>query len=304
MSNNSATSPVHSPDPIRESMATSSATTEKYPASSTTAYQSYPEVAPSMTQPPLQPFQQPHNGNGYTHPQQCQDQSAYPSEAGHSLPPTQKRNPWGLSPLAFGLLVAAVTAVIVGAAVGGGVAGAMSGNDSSSSRSNGAATVTITATPTSTSTTATEISTPSLSASPEPSSLENYVVSEPYYVSTLFNPGCPDSNSRIDVQYDTSFDLFCGVDMQNHVADEANPDLQIADVAGLFAYSITDCLYACANAIYFNELWGEEFGGCKGVTWQYQMAQSNSSNFSNCWLKNGTTSGFQCNTCISAKLVT
>lgn len=41
----------------------------------------------------------------------------------------QKRNPWGLSPLAFGLLVAIITALVVGGAVGGGVAGAMSGND-------------------------------------------------------------------------------------------------------------------------------------------------------------------------------
>ncbi|ETI24544.1 hypothetical protein G647_03913 [Cladophialophora carrionii CBS 160.54] len=303
MSNKSATSAVNSPDPVRESMATSSATTEKYPASSTTTgYQSYPEVAPIMTQPPLQPFQQPHNG--YTHPQQYHDQNGDPPEAGRSIPQTPKRNPWGLSPLAFGLLVAAVTAVIVGAAVGGGVAGAMSGNDSKASKSNATATVTITATSTATATTAIDISSPTDSALPLPSSLENYVVSEPYYVSTLFNPGCPDSNSRIDVQYDTSFDLFCGVDMQNHVDDEANPDLQVADVSGLFAYSITDCLYACANAIYFNEQWGDEFGGCKGVTWQYQMAQSNSSDFANCWLKNGTSTGFQCNTCISAKLVT
>jgi hypothetical protein len=114
-------------------MATSSAPTEKYPASSTaTGYQSYPEVAPSMTQPPLQAYQQPHNG--YIHPQQYQHQNGYPTEADRSIPQTQKRNPWGLSPLAFGLLVAAVTAVIVGAAVGGGVAGAMSGNDSKSSR--------------------------------------------------------------------------------------------------------------------------------------------------------------------------
>jgi hypothetical protein len=153
--------------------------------------------------------------------------------------------------------------------------------------------------------TATDVSSPTTgSALPLPSSLENYVVNEPYYVNTLFNPGCADANSRIEVQYNTSFDLFCGIDMQNHVADETNPDLQVADVVGLFAYSITDCLYACANAIHFDEQWDDGFAGCKGVTWQYQMAQSNTSNSANCWLKNGTTNGFQCNTCISAKLVT
>ena len=35
------------------------------------------------------------------------------------------RNPWGLRPVAFGLLVGIVTAIVVGAAVGGGVAGSM-----------------------------------------------------------------------------------------------------------------------------------------------------------------------------------
>jgi hypothetical protein len=38
---------------------------------------------------------------------------------------TQRRNPWGLGPLMFGLLVAAVTALVVGAAVGGGMSGAI-----------------------------------------------------------------------------------------------------------------------------------------------------------------------------------
>ena len=33
----------------------------------------------------------------------------------------QRRNPWGLGPVAFGFLVAVLTAVVVGAVVGGGV---------------------------------------------------------------------------------------------------------------------------------------------------------------------------------------
>ncbi len=72
--------------------------------------------------------------------------------------------------------------------------------------------------------------------------------------------------------------------MQNSIADETSPDLQVADVVGLFAYSITDCLYACANAIRFQTQWDDGFAGCKGVTWQMEMATSNSSNFANCWL--------------------
>ena len=149
----------------------------------------------------------------------------------------------------------------------------------------------------------------STSALPAPSSLENFVVPEPYYVGTLENPGCAEDNSRIKVQYNHSFDLFCGVDMQSNIADEGDPSLVVADFTALFAYSITDCLYACSNAIYFTKHWDQDFAGgnmqlCQGVTWNYQLALSNSSDHANCWLKNGTSTGFQCNTCISAKLVT
>lgn len=35
------------------------------------------------------------------------------------------RNPFGLSPLLFGLLIAALTAIVVGAAVGGGLGGTL-----------------------------------------------------------------------------------------------------------------------------------------------------------------------------------
>lgn len=41
--------------------------------------------------------------------------------AGGNEHQSSSRNPWGLSPLVFGLLVALVTAVIIGGAVGGGV---------------------------------------------------------------------------------------------------------------------------------------------------------------------------------------
>ncbi len=131
MSHHNATSPIRSG--ARES--TTTATTEKYPASSQADYQSYPEVAPIMSQPPLEhsPYQQQHNPS-YAQSQQYQYQNGYTQEAGQPVPQKQKRNPWGMSPLAFGLLVAGITAVIVGGAVGGGVAGAMSGDDDKSTR--------------------------------------------------------------------------------------------------------------------------------------------------------------------------
>lgn len=143
---------------------------------------------------------------------------------------------------------------------------------------------------------------------PLPSSLQNFVVPEPYYVETLANPGCAAGNSAMQVQYGHQFDVFCGVDISNGLPDDNTPDLVVADFSALFAYSLTDCLYACSNSIHFASIWGQDHAGgnmqtCKGVSWNYQMSQSNTSDSANCWLKNGTSNGYQCNTCISAKLV-
>src|ERR1700722_1454376 len=57
--------------------------------------------------------------------------SQYPSEDGNKYLteagdiPKPRRNPWGLSPLMFGLLVALITLIIVGAALGGGLGGCL-----------------------------------------------------------------------------------------------------------------------------------------------------------------------------------
>ena len=52
-----------------------------------------------------------------------EDGNKYLSEAGGISKP--RRNPWGLSPLMFGLLVALITLIIVGAALGGGLGGSL-----------------------------------------------------------------------------------------------------------------------------------------------------------------------------------
>jgi hypothetical protein len=87
---------------------------------------------------------------------------------------------------------------------------------------------------------------------------------------------------RIEAAADTTFDLFCGLDFANSLADTTNSDLEVADIVGIFAYTMTDCLYACANSIHFQSVWGDEMPGCKAVTWQTQMAASNTSNAANC----------------------
>lgn len=151
-------------------------------------------------------------------------------------------------------------------------------------------------------TTAPSSGTATSSALPEPSSLKAFTVPEPYYIDTLADPGC--QQSRINVQYDERYDLSCGVDMGNNLKDRDDSSKVVADIVGIFAYSITDCLYACANVNHFTDTWKTGTAQqCKGVSWNYNMAASNTSNSANCWLKNGTTTGYQCNSCISGVLV-
>ncbi|EXJ93822.1 hypothetical protein A1O1_02215 [Capronia coronata CBS 617.96] len=300
--------PTSSPNELPSAMS-SSGLSDKYPVISRQ------ENQPGLVPVAQQQYQQPTLGflqNEY--PSQYQQGGQYPTGYGlvepqEPAPAPRKPNPWGLSPLAFGILVAAVTAVVVGGAVGGGVAGAMSSKRSDSS-SAPVSVVTVTADSSSATTTSTGSSPSATSTTtlPLPSSLQNFVVPEPYYVDTLENPGCSGDNSKIVIQeMNVAFDLFCGVDMQNSIPDLTDSSLVVADVVGLFAYSITDCLYACANARHFVSLWGQDHEGgnmqtCKGVTWNFEMAASNTSDQANCWLKNGTSNGFQSNTCISATL--
>lgn len=97
--------------------------------------------------------------------------------------------------------------------------------------------------------------------------------------------------------------------MGNGRADSDDSSKIVADIVGIFAYSVTDCLYACANVNHFTDYYKQNVAGgvmqkCKGVSWNYNMASSNASNHANCWLKNGTSTGYQCNSCISGTLVT
>ncbi len=100
----------------------------KYPAEDHNYPEVAPEVAPEMTQSTFHTYQPNQQSAG----QQYQYPNGYAPPQTGSQPPSHKPNPWSLSPLAFGLLVAAITAVVVGGAVGGGVGGALSGKDSSS----------------------------------------------------------------------------------------------------------------------------------------------------------------------------
>jgi hypothetical protein len=60
-----------------------------------------------------------------------------PSPTHYSQTQQQKRNPFGLSPLAFGLLVGVITAIVIGAALGGGIGAALASCQSQKSKSGG-----------------------------------------------------------------------------------------------------------------------------------------------------------------------
>lgn len=118
----------------------SSGISDKYTASGNGAQHVFPEVATHINQPGLintseilksTPTVSPpaHQQHQY----QYQYQNGYMApEVASAPPPSGRRNPWGLSPLTFGLLVATITALIVGGVVGGSVAGAMSSKNSDS----------------------------------------------------------------------------------------------------------------------------------------------------------------------------
>ncbi|KIW14202.1 hypothetical protein PV08_06983 [Exophiala spinifera] len=295
----------------------SSGLSDKYAVTGEAAQHVYPEVATHnppgipksalpqaiISEPQHDQYQYQHQ-NGYVPPEAVAEPS----------PPLGKRNPWGLSPLTFGLLVATITALVVGGAVGGGVAGAMSGQDSDSNSESNAAlqrvsvpTATITITASADGGTGSVTGTSSTST-PSPSSLQNYVVAEPYFVGSLEYPDCNTDTQVITTsKYSRLFTLYCGIDMGSSTPDDTNPDLTVADYVALFAYTVTDCLYACSNMVYFADRWGQDSQhSCKGVTWNGAMAASNTSDFANCWLKNGTHTQEvrQCNTCVSAALST
>lgn len=175
--------------------------------------------------------------------------------------------------------------------------------DIPSSSNTSISTVTVTAGAASATTSITSSTTSGL---PEPSSLVDFSPPEAYFVGSLSNPGC--ESSRVNTPRGDSFDLYCGVDMNNNIPSLEDSNKIVADFMGLLAYSLEDCIYACMNGNYFRERNDQDVVGgniqeCRGITWNSRMAASNSSNYANCWLKNGTSTGYQCNTCISARLL-
>jgi hypothetical protein len=179
----------------------------------------------------------------------------------------QRHNPFGLSPLAFGALVALMTTLIVSAAVGGGLGAALPRERHCDVVASSAP--------------STSSLKPSQSLSPTsntPTVLVNYVVPEPTLIQTLYND-CPTLNDTVILDTeDQQYRVACGRRLLGGV--------DTTTLSELVAYSLQDCIQACTllNA------WS---GGlkCSAVTWDTAMAYSYEVNIGgNCWLFDNASS--------------
>ena len=212
------------------------------------------------------------------------------------------RNPWGLRPLAFGLLVGIITAVVVGAAVGGGVAGNSTSHkeswyvdlekksysprfpdDEHSSPSSNSSAITLTVTASAT----------TASASPS-TALTNYSAPVPSAVSSLFLD-CPALNSQsyTNTLFGDKYTQFCGQDFTGGLAAKGGG--VIADLVGIIACSVSDCMDACSNVNNLANRWNDGIQ-CQAMSFSIDLQRASEGLGANCWLKNATiASGTQGN---------
>ncbi|KAI1767700.1 hypothetical protein GGR53DRAFT_481316 [Hypoxylon sp. FL1150] len=189
-------------------------------------------------------------------------------------------NPFGLSPLAFGTLIALVTTLIVGAAIGGGLGSALAKKghcDASPS--------VVTSMPTSTSLPTSSTVNPTSSTSAAATALVDYVAPEPSRVESL-HINCPELDGTLIE--DSNLDQY-RVTCEQRIL--GNPS--ITTWSGLIAYSLQDCVQAC----FLLNNWGA--GGqkaCTAVSWCRTMSYSAEINAgANCWLFNSSSNSLEIN---------
>ena len=219
------------------------------------------------------------------------------------------RNPLGLGPVAFGLLVAFVTAIVVGAAVGGAVAGSMTSRKDSwyVGRRRRAFFPRH-------SLTMTQFSSYIIHELVEP------CYNDPYYdghranslritinsthrlfpppapsaVSSLFLD-CPALNSQsyTNILFGDKYTQFCGQDFTGGLPAKGGG--VIADIAGIIAYSASDCMDACSIVNNLSNRWKDGIQ-CQAISFSTDLHHASRSLGANCWLKNATiASGTQGN---------
>lgn len=195
------------------------------------------------------------------------DDYFYPNGSSKRRVHPQRRNPFGLNPLAFGALIALITALIVGAAVGGGLGAILAGKEecnTSPSRAN--------------STSSSKTSEVASTTSATTTTFVDYVVPEPSLIQTL-NINCPELNNTIlQDKADGQYRVGCG----RRILGSS----ETKTFTALIAYSLQDCIQAC----YLYNVWvGQR--NCTAVSWCKAMSYCSETNpGGNCWLFNASSS--------------
>ncbi|KAI6086947.1 hypothetical protein F4821DRAFT_259455 [Hypoxylon rubiginosum] len=223
----------------------------------------------------VQPDEYPNGQNDYgesDHPPKAFDRptpimrTAKPSSfsqqqsSGHS-------NPFGLSPLAFGMLIALVTALIVGATIGAGLGVSLAKKERCDASVSMA--TSMLASTSATATALVDFVAPKLS-------LNDYVVPEPSLVESL-HTDCPKIDGTvIEDSNSDHYRVTCG----HRVV--GNPS--IITWSGLIAYLLQHCVQAC---FLINNWGGHGEQLCTAVSWSKAMSHSAEINAgANCWLFN------------------
>ncbi|KAJ4163233.1 hypothetical protein LMH87_004974 [Akanthomyces muscarius] len=213
-------------------------------------------------------------------PAQEAPQVYYTTKEQEQLPPAlrlakskKKKKIMDMRPTTFWLLLVLVF-VIIAVAVGGGVGGSMAVKNAKKSPSEPS---NPSGTPTSTS------STSSSSSSSSSAALSGAYVAPTDVILPL---PCSDATPAVTVAGSVyRFNATCGVDHPKN------------DLLPIVAYSLHDCLAACAK---YNSKWG---GGCKGVVFGADLAKFVAVASGNCYLKNGTSEDAKTDGVISAVLM-
>ncbi|KAI8721540.1 hypothetical protein NCS52_00295600 [Fusarium sp. LHS14.1] len=171
----------------------------------------------------------------------------------------QQKGPFGLGLWAFAVLVAAVTAIVVGGAVGGGLGAALA-NCQSRLR----------------------LLPPRLANA---HCLRARKPRRPDQVNNL-TLECPEAGKSREVGATDGykFDMWCGIDAPYGTRTQDGGT--ISDIAGLIAYTLDDCLQACIQMRNFNES-GHGVRSCESVQFGARLKDHVAQYGSNCWLKDG-----------------
>ena len=176
------------------------------------------------------------------------------------------------------------------------------GSPSSSTQATTTVTVSTSSEPSATST-----GTPTSSSATSSSSLiPLYTAPSPSDIN-LVPLNCPAlNNTPYTTYYGDTFTQICGVDLQSNVSAISGNGAVIANIVGILAYSVEDCITACSKANTYVQRWGGS--KCNSISFGSDLSILYPGNRANCWLKNDSLAegqqGFQNQYYMSAVLET